>query len=83
MSKKKAKRHHKPNAKLHTNRKPISVQMIVEERMNRIVRQMQEMLADPRPLELARDVVAGVRIAVCRGELFSPSDYADDQADKE
>lgn len=78
MSKKKVKKCHKSHGKPCANYKPVSMIAAVEERMNRIVKQMREMTMDPRPLELARDVAAGVCAEVCKCRVFN-----DEQADEE
>ena len=78
MSEKKTRKHHKPHVKPCANYKPVSMITAVEERMNRIVKQLWEMTMDPRPLELARDVAAGVCAEVCKCRVFN-----DEQADEE
>lgn len=78
MSKKKTKRRHKPHVKPCADYKPVSMIAAVEERMNRIVKQLWEMTMDPRPLKLAQDVAAGVCAEVCKCRVFD-----DEQADEE
>lgn len=66
MSKKKARKRHKPNVKPCANHGPI-YSMIAEERMNRIARLMREALKNTGPaVELLRDEAAHLCKEVCR-----------------